>query len=282
MKITAGCYRIENKLNGKTYIGMSANLLRREHDHFKGSRKGCKKLYAAFKKYGINNFVFEVIFVQTYGTVEDLAEIEKQLIADNNSITNGYNILPASRGRGAYGEEWSSYIRQIYASPELRQKCSQPGDKNPMFGRSRKGEKVGGAVTPLIGENNPMFGRDWRVGKTPEEIETHKKNSARIGKDNGCFGTTFLWINKDGIYRRHEKNEAIPKGWNVGFDKTEAMQKSRCRMVLCITTGAVYNSLTEASKDTGCSNSKISLCCSGKRKKTGGLEWEYIEAGQPA
>ncbi len=275
MKKTAGCYRITNKLNGKAYIGMSMNFLQRERDHFKDSHKGCRKLYAAFKKYGIKNFVFEVIFVQTYGTVSDLAEIEKQLIIDNDSIVSGYNILPASRGRGAYGEEWSAYMKQIYASQELRQKCSQPGNTNPMYGRSRRGEKVGGAVTPLIGENNPMFGRDWRTGKTQKELEDHKKQSVRVGKDNGCYGSTFLWISRDGVYKRHDKNETIPEGWNVGFDKTEAMQKSRCRKVRCITTGTVYNSLTEASKDTGCSNSKISLCCSGKRKQTGNLEWEY-------
>lgn len=36
-----------------------------------------------------------------------------------------------------------------------------------------------------------------------------------------------------------------------------------------------YNSITEASKDTGITLSNISMCCSGKRKFAGGLRWEY-------
>lgn len=38
-----------------------------------------------------------------------------------------------------------------------------------------------------------------------------------------------------------------------------------------------WNSMTEASKVTGCDLSAISMCCNGKRRTTGGYQWKYAE-----
>ena len=47
--------------------------------------------------------------------------------------------------------------------------------------------------------------------------------------------------------------------------------------VVCKETGKCYPSIAEAAKDTNSSASKISLCCSHKRKSTNGLHWAYLE-----
>lgn len=47
--------------------------------------------------------------------------------------------------------------------------------------------------------------------------------------------------------------------------------------VVCIDTGAVYDSITEAAKATGAPLEKILECCKGRRKKTHGLRWRYKE-----
>lgn len=279
-RILAGCYRITNLINGKVYIGMSKNLAQRRVDHFKKTSRGCAKLYAAFQKYGKSAFIFEVIFVLTEGNLEDLINIEKQLIHDYDSVRTGYNIRYASQGFRAFGEEWAESVRKRFENPELRKKCGRSGKANAMYGRSRKGERVGGAVTPLKGDMNPMFGKDWRVGKSQQELNEHRLKSARNGELNGCYGSTFQWINKDGVHVRHDMDTPIPDGWCLGFLKTEAMQDARRRLVRCKTTGTIYRSMTEAAHDTGCDQGKISMCCSGKRKKTGGLEWEYVLSDQ--
>ena len=38
-----------------------------------------------------------------------------------------------------------------------------------------------------------------------------------------------------------------------------------------------WNSITEASKHTGCNISSISNCCKGKQKTSGGYRWKYDE-----
>lgn len=45
--------------------------------------------------------------------------------------------------------------------------------------------------------------------------------------------------------------------------------------VKCIETNTIYNSITEASKQTGANKSKIVAVCKGKRKTAGGYHWEY-------
>lgn len=54
-------YKYENKINHKLYVGQTNNLERRYREHLCGQSKGTSLLEKAIKKYGIENFSFEVI-----------------------------------------------------------------------------------------------------------------------------------------------------------------------------------------------------------------------------
>lgn len=59
-----GIYKITNNINGRMYIGQSNCIERRFAQHkspYEQQRFAEKPLYKAFKKYGIENFSFEVI-----------------------------------------------------------------------------------------------------------------------------------------------------------------------------------------------------------------------------
>lgn len=61
-----GIYKIENLINHKVYIGQSINIKIRWKNHLKVSKNpnsNCYEypLYKAFRKYGINNFSFEIL-----------------------------------------------------------------------------------------------------------------------------------------------------------------------------------------------------------------------------
>lgn len=62
-----GIYKITNKINGKVYIGKSINIYYRWTQHKKIAknsskyRDGKKPLYYAIRKYGIDNFSFQII-----------------------------------------------------------------------------------------------------------------------------------------------------------------------------------------------------------------------------
>ncbi len=49
------------------------------------------------------------------------------------------------------------------------------------------------------------------------------------------------------------------------------------KKVKCITTGVIYNSLSEAAKKNKISASALSNCCNGKRETAGGKEWTFCD-----
>ena len=88
-------YKITNLINNKVYIGSSNNPERRWREHKSNSQNKNSitynyPLYCAFRKYGIENFYFEIIannFIDRY----EMEEFEKQQIQKYQSDKIGYN-----------------------------------------------------------------------------------------------------------------------------------------------------------------------------------------------
>jgi hypothetical protein len=62
---------------------------------------------------------------------------------------------------------------------------------------------------------------------------------------------------------------------NISLSRTGMKIPTLWKPIKCLTTGVVYPSLTEASKDTGCDPSHIVKCCKGKIKKIHNMEFAY-------
>ena len=90
-----GIYKITNKVNNKVYIGQSVDVKRRWRQHKSCSLK--YHLYESFRKYGLNNFIFEVV---TECKVSQLDELETYYIDlyDSTNPEKGYNQTIRSAG----------------------------------------------------------------------------------------------------------------------------------------------------------------------------------------
>ena len=87
-----GIYKITNKINGHAYIGLSTNIEERWKQHqslYNQNRESNKVLYKAFQKYGIENFIFEVL---EECSILELSEKEKYYIEKFDTYFNGYNM----------------------------------------------------------------------------------------------------------------------------------------------------------------------------------------------
>jgi hypothetical protein len=93
VKIMIGIYKITNKINGKSYIGQSVDIQQRWNAH-KSKSKSIElggdnyAIHCAIRKYGVENFTFEVI-EQT--TQQELNSREKYWIKYYDTYYNGYN-----------------------------------------------------------------------------------------------------------------------------------------------------------------------------------------------
>lgn len=99
LKPLVGIYKITNKLNNKVYIGQAKDIMDRWNMHQTLGQKGTftngsgKHLYMSMRKYGIENFTFEVVNVCKF---EELDEIEKVVIwhyEDELGRDNMYNTI---------------------------------------------------------------------------------------------------------------------------------------------------------------------------------------------
>lgn len=90
-------YKITNKINNKCYIGSTNDFERRKYEHIISSTSPNYTSYnyplqKAFRKYGIDNFTFEVL--ETDISLEEIANKEHDYIIKYNCLANnhlGYN-----------------------------------------------------------------------------------------------------------------------------------------------------------------------------------------------
>lgn len=105
MAYTGYIYKITNKINGKSYIGKTNDIVRRWKEHRYG-HGGTSILSKAFAKYGLDNFEFSIICEHNYHTKEEmnrkLSELEIYYIGVYNTFKKGYNATIGGDGISFY------------------------------------------------------------------------------------------------------------------------------------------------------------------------------------
>ncbi len=102
-------YKITNKTDGKIYVGQTIQTLEERWSHHRSMKGNCRYLKSAFKKYGIDNFIFEMI---CNCSDEELDKLEIQYMAEFNSmVPNGYNLREGGNG-GRHHEETKKKISE--------------------------------------------------------------------------------------------------------------------------------------------------------------------------
>lgn len=108
---------------------------------------------------------------------------------------------------------------------------------------------------------HPMLGRE-------HSDETKLKMSvSRSGKKNGMFGKGYLLEGeKNGRYGSKATKKTI-----------ERTKEANSKKIICLDTGVVYSSITEAAKKNGFNRTTINHCCTGRYNKAHGMKWQYYD-----
>ena len=241
-----GIYKITNRINGHSYIGQSTNIEKRWQNEKIASNNpnDCSYNYPlsrAFRKYGYENFSFEVIEICKK---EELDAKEIYWIKTLNSLTpNGYNILPG-------GQLNRVSTRQLFCS-----KCGKEISRSNSSGLCRSCAQE-------------------KVSITKEELyEKLLENEGNFTKVGAFYGIT------DNAIRKKCKNFNLP--YHSSDYKQKKEKKPCQRQVIQIDKNTkeiihIYKSIAEAARAVGASKgSHITEACQGKLKTAHGFCWQY-------
>lgn len=260
-------YRILNKINRKLYIGetMQANPNDRWMQHKRHAIKdefGCRALYGAMKKYGIENFEFKILF---FCFNEDVEKYEIEMIEKLNTIApNGYNILKGGKGGGFVGKKHSEEtkkrlsesVKKRYENVNEREKMSII-IKNSMKGvnireKMMKSEKWKKAV------EEKRVGAGGRIDKSiSENIKEKIRESVKRYYENGGE-TSKVNIEKH--------REAMAKSCGIKVGQYDSNNKLL----------GTYISANEAARQTGVPRSTIQNAIKHGKKTLAGYYWKSI------
>ena len=121
-------YKITNKINDKCYIGSSIRVEKRWKEHINTSKNPNNPqynypLYQAFRKYGLENFSFNVL-KDDFTTIEEMQNYEKEMIVSFHTLSpNGYNQTLNTNSNNIANENLQKHLVKV------KKKCALV-DKN--------------------------------------------------------------------------------------------------------------------------------------------------------
>lgn len=251
MKNYINCiYMYINKNNGKKYIGQTVDFNRRHKQHINASLSNMNgydentPIHRAMRKYGIDNFEI-VILKQDLSDQEELNYWESFYIKEYNTLYRngmGYNV---SSG-GSYGNPYAGKTEEEMKKISKKKSESRKGIK--FTEEHKKHISENSYMKNIPSEQHPFY------GKHHSEEANEKNKQAHIGK-----------------HHTEETKEQIKKTCTDKFGVKILQYDKQGNLI------KTWNSVKEASRETGIDQSSIRKCLSKERKSSGGYVWIKCE-----
>ena len=300
-----GIYKITNKINGKVYIGQSLNIELRWKQHIQEAKNSRKqtKFYNAMRKYGIDNFIFQII-EQCQPSQQILDEKQRYWIQYYNSYKEGYNSTLGGQLKNSWIKYNPQSIKKLWDEGYSVQQiiniigCGKTTVQNYLNnykdynlhtshsrGITRSIKNKNG--NSKIFQNNKYFQKPKEVhqyslkGQYITSYTSLNQAARALGKNKG---------GQSGIIQALQENDnrLTAYGYQWSLKKVEKLPPVPVhggKLVQCIETGQIFTSTAQAAKWCNLkSSSGIKDCCRGYKCKTAGkhpqtgekLSWKYI------
>ena len=221
-------YKVTNKVNGKIYIGQTVRTLeQRKWQHLDAAKHGCKThFYNAIRKYGEDNFVFEVI--DEASSMQELNALERYYIAKFNCIKEGYNMVDGGNNNVMFLDKVKQKHLESMRSPETRAKISKSmkeyrkehpwtEEQKRKFAKSKYGNKnfAGHKLTKehIEALNKSHYKKVYCINENNEIVAQFNtvQSGAKWWYDNG-YNTVKDWHNLCNTIKASSKHDKFIKG----------------------------------------------------------------------
>ena len=263
-----------NKTNGKLYIGQTCNVVEKRWANGRGY-KGCRHFENAINKYGWNNFE-HIVLIENL-SLEEANIIEEELIKKYKTLDckYGYNISSGGLNR-VCSEETKELLRNnkdaIKAITDFAIRARGKSVINLLTNVkyitiSEAHRCTNDSMSKISKQCNDndickewMFLSDYEKLSESEKLEIKNRSpyyNRKKYKRNSTDKSSNFYSDKKptGYYEKYYPN---------GYPKHK---------VLHIKSGITYNTLREASEDTGIGKSKIKNHCNNMVKTP---QWKYV------
>lgn len=260
-------YKHTNKINKKSYIGITKN----DNDPNQRWRNGFgydynKKFFTDIVKYGWDNFTHEIL---EKGLTESEALVKETFyIKKFNTVENGYNN---AYGGNVLSEEGKKKLQQALTGIKRNKNSieKQMNTKKIRYGSGRGVNYPGATNISLKVKCN-------ETGDIFASIEEAKRwcGSSKVGE---CCRGNRAHAGKHPITNQQLSWSYADPDSKITITCEEPLkQKTKKLKIKCVETQKIYETATEASKDTGIAACNITRVCKGERKTAGNFHWVYI------
>lgn len=250
-------YCFTNKINNKKYIGSTINnpMVRYKQHlyHAKHPEKdrGKYPLYEAIRKYGIDNFTFEILLEKECNE-QEIREIEHNYIIEYNTVSpKGYN-----------------------QTDDTEHPLNDPLTYQKMKETKRNNAKRVIMINPTTNEIVKIY-RSIVDCAENTGIDERKIGSCCRGERKTTSNYSFYWLDDNDNIIYPEYHRDLYKGEKGA---TQIQSSSKKVEKIDLQTGKtikIYDTIALAARENDCDPSGISKVCKNKRNKVGGFGWRY-------
>lgn len=231
--------------NGKVYIGITCKKPSHRYGKNGNNYIGCPLFWSAIQKYGWDNIKHEILFEGLGKETAEQKEIELIQHYQSNNQEYGYNLDNGGHACGMH----SKITRQKMSNSHIGKHHSEETRQKISIANKRKRR------------TDEMKAKYSKAHKGKTLSVEHKIN---IGLS--CSGE------KNGMYGKYHTEETKKK---ISL-AVSGKNSSKAKKVICIETGMIFDTATEASQYFCVSRSTISQCCLGKIKTIKQKHFKYL------
>lgn len=271
---TGVIYCYTNMINGKKYIGQTFLEKVRKQQH--KSTNGQSVFHKAIKKYGWENFKYEVLYKHDYLNYEvlnnNLDIMEMYYISKYDTYKKGYNL---NNGASDFSKETREKL-----SNALKGKPHSE-EHNRKVGLANKGKRPSQKCINFLKEYAKTHS-PWNKGKKWNEEAKRKMSESAKGRTPWNKGVPMTEEQKQKLLLanigRKQTEESIKK--RIETLTENGYYKKISKQVVQLTLDGEYiktfPSINAAAKSLNKLMGNIQQCCKGKRNFAYGYKWKYL------